>query len=168
MIIIDNYLSGELLNKIRNDDLWEDNLPSKWLDSYSKPVDVYSLLANKIWYETVNLNTSFAGYEYWTQVVNNRDVPWHQDKDEHHYGLTREVKTPFIGSIYYAHSHPVEGGFLEIERGNDELERIQPVPNRLVIFDSSSFHRVAPTTKGTRRSLLVNIWLQKPMEENFM
>ena len=167
MIIIDDYLSGELLNKIRNDDLWDDNLPSKWLDYNSEPVDAYTQVANRIWYSTMKYNKPFAGYEYWTQVVNSRQISWHVDKDEHLYATKKIVKTPPIGSIYYAHENPVTGGFLEIRRG-DELERIEPVPNRLIIFDSYTFHRVSHTSIGTRRSLLVNIWEEKPMEENFI
>ena len=84
MIILDDYLSGELLEKIRDDSLWTDNVPSRWLDYNSKPVNTYTELANRIWYTTIKYNKPFVGYEYWTQVVSNRDLGWHQDKDEHH------------------------------------------------------------------------------------
>lgn len=167
MIILDDYLSGELLEKIRDDSLWIDNVPSRWLDYNSKPVNTYTELANRIWYTTIRYNKPFVGYEYWTQVVSNRDLGWHQDKDEHYYNTTGSIKTPSMGSIYYAHEESVTGGFLEIKRG-DEVERIQPVPNRLIIFDSSAFHRVTHTSTGVRKSLLVNIWEEKPMVENFM
>ena len=39
-----------------------------------------------------------------------------------------------------------------------DIERIQPVYNRIVVFDVSKTHRVAPILSGTRYGLQVNLW----------
>jgi len=46
-------------------------------------------------------------------------------------------------------------------------ERIKPVPNRLVIFNSGDIHRVTRVTKGLRRCFATNVWVDKPSNENF-
>jgi hypothetical protein len=40
-----------------------------------------------------------------------------------------------------------------------EIERIKPLPNRLVIFKSNTPHRVTPGTQSSpRRSIISNLW----------
>ena len=58
------------------------------------------------------------------------------------------------------------GGSLIIHAG-DEYEKILPVPNRLVIFQSNASHHVEDVTGGIRRGLTINIWKDKPLEQNF-
>lgn len=166
MIIIDNFLDGSLLEEIRQDNLWEDNLPYTWSNYGSSPTNVYTKVANYIWYEKFVYDKEFDGYEYWTQVIDNRGIDWHYDKDEHLFWEQKVLSCPKLGSIYYAHSEPVSGGFLEIERDSG-IERIEPVPNRLIIFNSAKRHRVEKSSGNIRRSLLTNIWTKKPSEENF-
>ena len=155
MIIIDDFLPKDslALQTITDDSLWETCLPYKWISKFG-------ILPDK-----------FAGVEYWSNAMalggSKTDLPWHYDKDEQLYnGGKGELKTPFIGSVYYAHKEIPDGGFLEIDREGD-VERIQPVPNRLIIFDSATVHRVVPITSGLRRTFATNVWIDKPKEENF-
>lgn len=174
MIIIDDFLSKDstLFKAITADSLWESSLPYKFMsmDTYSN--DVWQKMVKHIWAETSKfgiLPDYCAGIEYWSGIIHmngNTDLPWHYDKDEHLHHTTGTIKTPYIGSVYYAHSEIPDGGFLEIDRGGD-IERIQPVPNRLIIFDSGTVHRVVPITSGLRRTLATNLWVEKPSDENY-
>ena len=42
------------------------------------------------------------------------------------------------------------------------IERIKPIENRLIIFDSFKWHRVCKVSKGRRKAFLSNAWLKKP------
>ena len=44
-----------------------------------------------------------------------------------------------------------------------EVERIEPLYNRMVWYNASHWHRVAPVTRGARFSLLVNLWKERPI-----
>lgn len=184
LIVIDNFLdtSSCLYKKITHDDSW--NVPVidyGWLDRGATPTDRWSALADKIWrFASELLPSDFEGTEYWGQElgqdVSLNQMGWHQDKDQYLYDSTggEEVVHPEIGSIYYAHKTPIAEGFLEIQRESENvwdvggMERIQPIPNRLIIFDSSVFHRVSPVLSGVRRHFATNIWKKKPTEENFI
>ena len=177
MIIIDDFLPKDslALQTITDDSLWEDRVGYKWLDKDGSATDVWQQMAVHIWGEISkfgNLPTDFAGVEYWSNTMvegGMTDLPWHYDKDEHMFkkkGKAHKLNTPHIGSVYYAHTEIPDGGFLEIDRYGD-VERIQPVPNRLIIFDSSTVHRVVPITSGLRRTFATNLWIDKPNEANF-
>ena len=57
-----------------------------------------------------------------------------------------------------------EGGYLEIERYNGEVERIEPKFNRLVIFDAGgSRHRVTQVSNGVRYAIAINLWQTTPV-----
>lgn len=176
LIVIDNFLPEDslALETIQDNALWKKPLPYSWLGKDDVANDVWQQMCAHIWGSVANLGAvpaDFAGVEYWSGILKARgkekDLPWHYDKDEHLFDDGEgELKTPFIGSVYYAHKEIPDGGFLEIDREGD-LERIQPQPNRLVIFDSASVHRVVPITSGHRRTFATNIWIDKPSEENF-
>jgi|TARA_R110000744_G_scaffold86535_7_gene169089 hypothetical protein len=176
MIIIDDFLPKDslALQTITDDSLWETCLPYKWIGTEEAASDVWQQMSVHIWGEISKfgiLPDKFAGVEYWSNAMalggSKTDLPWHYDKDEQLYnGGKGELKTPFIGSVYYAHKEIPDGGFLEIDREGD-VERIQPVPNRLIIFDSATVHRVVPITSGLRRTFATNVWIDKPKEENF-
>lgn len=175
MIIIDNFLEGSLLEEIRQDHLWNGNLSSKWIDKNSPAVDTYTKVGNYIWYDKIVADYYHVGYEYWTQVISNRSLDRHYDKDEYLYETQKIIKNPIVGSIYYAHEDPIPGeeepvigGYLEILDSRGEIERIKPVSNRLIIFDTKLLHGVTEATGTTRRSLLTNIWETKPLDGNFL
>ena len=175
MIILDNFLpDGPLKGQLSEDFNWTKSHPYRWLDSGKKPSSIWESLAYEVWNgifaqtETVQA----AGFEYWTNALTaegRNDLDWHFDKDEHKFfGEEKILLTPYKGMVYYCHKEMPTGGFLEIERGNGEVERIEPVPNRLIIFDPSVLHRVTPITSGVRRTFASNLWLEKPAAENFV
>lgn len=180
LIVLDNFLDtdSDLYRELSQDSLWKTPPRNSWIDRDQSPTNVWESLVEKIWTHSSSLLPGqFDGMEYWGDQLSpdhRRDIPWHQDKDEFKYYFAKitGTVTPYIGSLYYAHHEVPKGGFLQIRRGDDEedihnFERIQPFPNRLVLFDSASWHCVTPVTEGTRRHLASNIWIKKPMEQNF-
>jgi hypothetical protein len=49
-----------------------------------------------------------------------------------------------------------------VEVDPPELERIQAVENRLVVFNPYYWHRVTRLAQGRRIAFLANLWLDKP------
>ena len=75
-----------------------------------------------------------------------------------------ELILPLIGTVYYPMSTEFEGGYLEIERANGEVERIEPKFNRLVVFDAGGAkHRVTQVSNGVRYAIAINLWKQVPI-----
>lgn len=168
MVVIDNFIKdNELLAELANSDNWKENLPSMWFSRSSDDKSMWFRLVKHIWSAIANLQDlgDYEGFEVWSQVIDNRTLDWHQDKDEYLWVSQQKLVTPTWGSIYYAHSTQVEGGFLEIKTPRG-IERLEPVPNRLIIHNPANIHRVCFSGRG-RRSLLSNLWSVKPLEENF-
>ena len=182
MIIQDNFLNlhHELMDDLLNLKNWKD-LNTKatpyaehldgdysWWDGITKPKNVWEKLINLIWIKSFELDVSkISGFEYWcNQTSAGDELDWHQDKDELLYEQKKITVCPKISTVYYGFPHKVNGGYLEIakeQEDNDiEVERIEPVYNRLVIFDPSLWHRVAPIRSGYRYGFQVNIWEKKP------
>ena len=179
LIVIDNFLdaNSDLYREITEDDNWGKFSSFRgWLERDATPDDIWGVLSNRIWkFASELLPSEFEGIEYWRGEIHpGESLNWHNDDDQSLYDKTGESSFPEIGSIYYAHKTPVSEGFLEIQREYDDvfniggMERIQPVPNRLVIFDSKVLHRVSPVVQGVRRHFTTNIWKKKPIEENFI
>lgn len=173
MIIIDNFLpQGEILESITSEDRWENSLKYSWKDNNTTKhnKNIWEDLASIVWKDIAKINIKYSGFEYWTNALvagGRDDLPWHYDKDEELYSTTGELVTPYRGMVYYAHKELPSGGYLEIERPNGEIERIEPQPNRLIVFDPSIIHRVTPITSGVRRTFACNVWIDKPLEGNF-
>ena len=171
MIIVDNFLSdGELKDELTAESNWNSSLGYSWSDKHSEATNAWSIFCRAIWNEFYIPKHDYAGFEYWTNLSypsTEDSLPWHYDHDEHLYNTTGTIVTPNLGLVYYCHKELPEGGYLEIDRGNNQLERIQPVPNRLIIFDPSIKHHVTPLSGGVRKTLACNVWIDKPMSENF-
>ena len=173
MIIIDNFLpQGEFLESITSEERWQNALPYSWKDNDTRVhnKNIWEDLASIVWKDVAKVDVDYAGFEYWTNPLISGardDLPWHYDKDESLYHNTGELRTPYMGMVYYAHKELPTGGYLEVERTNGEYERIEPQPNRLIVFDPSIIHRVTKITSGVRRTFACNVWLDKPLEENF-
>lgn len=169
MIIVDNFVQDEtFLAELRDDKHWVTNKPYFWFDRDSFSESPWLNLTRQIWLFAARFHDlgTYEGYELWSQVIQKRELGWHVDKDEHLWKTQHKLVNPVLGSIWYAHTGEVEGGFLETknERGT---QLIEPVPNRLIIHHPSQEHMVHKCTAGVRRSFLTNLWREKPCAENF-
>jgi len=178
LVVIDNFLDtkGDVYKKVTSEEAWADwdklETDTYWMDRDENPPNIFAEVGVKIWEYASNYTpVDYDGIEYWYKQTSHyakNHLGRHKDKDEAHWLKTGEFKHPFIGSIYYCHKEVPTGGFLQIERGmSRELERIQAVPNRLILFDSSNWHSVSEVRHGTRRHLATNIWIKKPDADNF-
>ena len=175
MIIIDDLLPKQHRLKVVTQ--LTEQLPitwRKWGDKTSNPVEDFCVYVWKqVFPKYVVMNSE--GWEYWEQRFGPSEtqdyIGFHTDNDldrwvdpeeEQRLVDSEEVKTADYGFIYYAHTEPCVGGYLEIKRDNEELERIQPVPNRLILFTPNAQHRVTNVVKGYRRSIVSNLWKQTP------
>lgn len=169
MIIIDNFVQDPVfLEELRDDKWWETNTPYTWFDKGSMSESPWLKFTRQTWLFAARFHDlgEYAGYELWTQVIQNRDLGWHVDKDEHLWNTQHKLVNPTFGSIWYAHTGDVEGGFLET-RNAKGTQLIEPVPNRLIIHHPAQDHMVHKCTSGVRRSFLTNLWKEKPSAENF-
>lgn len=128
------------------------------------PTNVWETLAANIWsqhFPKGSSSVSPLGYEYWgNSIAPGQVLDWHKDKDEHLYAASSEPICPKVGAIYYPFNDPFEGGFLEVALQDDfdRIERFEAKPNRLIIFDPSSYHRVTKVYSGHRKAFVVNVW----------
>lgn len=161
MIIIDNFLSEQDWIQFNNPSNWEYRHENTWVDNNKEPEYFYEGLSKMIWNFFDPSHDHYSkGYEYWTNILSEEvQMGWHHDKDEALYEKTKEIKRPLMGCTLYANHDNLKGGYLEVQ--GEELERIAPVPNRLVIFNAFDYHRVSEITQGTRRVFACNLWDEK-------
>lgn len=112
----------------------------------------------------------------------NSTGQWHVDDDTDNRHETSKVVIAPISSVFYLDTN-CEGGYLELTDIKDtdniidgdqksindyainnpaKIERIACIPNRLIIFDPSRYHRMATVTKGFRKAITMNIWDKFP------
>ena len=173
MIVIDNFLQPEVFMLLQNEKYWEKPLPLNFVAREKDNFDnVYLSIVKHGWSAASKLDPTIKrsyeerkGIELWTHILgpNEKDngLDWHIDKDEKLYEETGKIKTPLYGSIFYCHQeiNLIDNmGMLELGTP-PEIERIKPLPNRLVIFKSNTPHRVTPGTQSSpRRSIISNLW----------
>jgi len=110
-----------------------------------------------------------------------RHLGWHTNKDELLHYEENKFKHPMFSIIFWPFEQEVKGGYLEMSpiRQEDEdieitgypscptcrkekipfgIERIKPKYNRLVIQDTSYWHRVTRVEDGTRWTFVVDVW----------
>ena len=168
MIIIDDFIQdNELLKDIQTDDtFFGPNGNFMWWNGWwnSKTKSIKQRLIEYIWkLNSPTQSYDVVGFEYWTGVYGEdhaaKDLGGHYDKDEEQFKRTGEIIRPIIGTVYYPMDVDFEGGMLEIEHENGDIERVQAKYNRLIIFDAGNkVHRVTPVTKGTRHAIAINLW----------
>lgn len=98
--------------------------------------------------------SGMVGSEYWAHYGTRPD--WHVDKDEKLHEKSGEFKFPICSIVYYAEIDVVGGNFIT------ETVTVKPVTNRMLVFSPGLMHTVEKFT-GTRLSVAVNPWAQKPM-----
>jgi Rps23 Pro-64 3,4-dihydroxylase Tpa1-like proline 4-hydroxylase len=117
-----------------------------------------------------------AGFEYWVAVMpEGQGLETHVDADEELRRTENEIRCPLFGSVYFPREDIVSGGALRLygvsEQGITEelasphraVDVILPNFNRLVMYAGNTPHEVAPVREGTRYSLVMNVWLERPM-----
>ena len=162
-----------------------------WLDYNAVPKTIFEKIAVNIWKnqpilrQLVAKNSQIeddtppvAGYEIWCNILTPQGpLDWHIDKDQIAFSSSQgmNVTTPYFGSVFYGFPHDFSGGFLELTTEDADsmpdatqdpdpasIERIDAEYNRLVVFNASKFHRVSPIFSGTRVTLAVNLWKERP------
>jgi hypothetical protein len=171
MLVCDGFLRDEqLLGQLRNKHLWQNFPAFSWWDGWwrSPPKNFLEQTIQKIWQGQVD-ETEIAGFEYWFNALDGKGLNWHRDCDEALRHREGRYVCPVIGHVYYVIVEDVVGGFMELsdrtslhEVETSELQRIQPVENRLVIFNPSYWHRVSRLAKGKRLAFQTNLWPEKP------
>ena len=176
MLVIDNFLEKNILAYLNNKPLW-DKLDSVETTMYDPQKYVFGVREHNVWEDLADIvyeqvfcretpNEQYSNnlsLEYWCNILNpGNELDWHQDKDEKRYEKNPlDIVCPKAGAVIYAYPHTVNGGYLEIEHMSThsiEVERIEPVYNRLVLFDVSKEHRVSKIWSGDRYGFQVNLW----------
>ena len=147
MIILDNVLSSEDLETIKNN--------SGEYDSEFRGLYQWNIL--KIFHPLIKTAAKYyslhncIGYEIWEQN-NGRPPKWHYDRDEI---LAKQgiLSFPICTLVFYIEVDNLTNGNLLIENGI----QIKPITNRLVIFGPKVKHYVEEFS-GTRHSLIINPW----------
>ena len=110
----------------------------------------------------------------------SRHLGWHTNKDEVLHYNENKFKHPMFSIIFWPFEQEVEGGYLEMssirqmdkeieihnincscceqEEIDFEVQRLKPKYNRLVVQDTSYWHRVTNVKKGTRWTFVVDVW----------
>jgi|Laugrefbdmm110sn_1035136.scaffolds.fasta_scaffold01148_11 hypothetical protein len=193
MIIIDNFVKDlDFLQKIESsEEFWQPGY--QWYDGWwsVQPSNIREFLIQQLWADnSPHAPISCSGFEHWVgdlsedgKVYSAFDMefslPLHFDKDEAHFNQTKDFSFPIIGTIFYPcrEIDEMEGGMLHYWENHDasqlkdgqitglgnDCEIIKPKFNRLIIFDASKLHAVAKVTKGRRRAIAINLWLNKPL-----
>jgi hypothetical protein len=98
--------------------------------------------------------SKMVGCEYWAHYGTRPE--WHVDKDEELMRRAGELAMPLCSIVYYADVQNLVGG-----QFMTKTEMVTPVTNRILAFSPGVFHGVADYS-GTRLSVAVNPWAQKP------
>ncbi len=172
MLVCDGFLKDpQLLGQLRDEHMLKSVPAYNWWDGWwrSSPANPLELTIQRVWQGQI-AEAEVAGFEYWFNNLSvGRSLKWHRDCDEALRAREGRYITPMIGNVYYVIVKDVVGGLLELSNNSSlldvetsELERIQPVENRLVVFDPSFWHRVTRLARGRRIAFQVNLWSEKP------
>lgn len=171
MIILDNFLSDTpKVNGIMRSPFWEDR--SFYFSEFENQNSIGGYIVSEMIKSPLLKEYPFSeacGYEYWPSVFvpgtaeNGYSLEVHSDYDVIRYVETDEVKYPMFGAIMYFGNLDVEGGLFRLWNEDGSFHEVEPKHNRLIVFDSSMQHGVTEVTKGIRRSIAINFWLEPIM-----
>lgn len=190
MIVIDNFLTEpSAVVAIDKSPFWEDKsfywrkLDYKGWEEYGedKATTIGSYIVDRMLQEESIVNEfpmfSAIGYEYWpTVLLPGMDVDEDENGDRYSLAIhadydvvkaveTGELSFPMFGAILYFDNHNVEGGLLRVWENENTYREVEPVHNRLVVFESHKPHGVTEVTRGIRKSIAINFWKEKIMVE---
>ncbi len=146
-----------------------------------EPRNIIEIVIKQLWENYIDVNEcKDGGFEYWGRTIENGgSLEWHQDTGEYNY-FDENYWCSDESLLYYPKvSDDCVGGFLEIapykirsslkdsqtagrQVDTNEVERIKPVTDRMVLFDSAQLHRVTPVYQGVRYNLAVALWKKSP------
>ena len=149
-----------------------------WNEEARNPVE---FVIQALWQNYINIDEyKDGGFEYWSRVVTKGGyLEWHQDTGEYNY-FKKDYWCSDKSLLYYPKvTQDCEGGFLEIapyntrstleasqtaarKIDNNTIERIRPVTNRMVLFDSAQLHRISNVYNGARYNLATAVWKETP------
>ncbi len=160
MILVDNFIDGDLLEGFNNPQLWYGQvLKYRWYDK-GEPINHFEVFIKHA-AEWLQIFDKHEGFEYWVLCNRENDATdWHIDTDELH-----KEDRPSNSTIFYGYPHNMWGGMLEFacEASKSEVERFAPTFNRLIFnSDPEREHRVTRVWTGERMSLIFSGWDTKP------
>ena len=104
------------------------------------------------------------GYEIWEQK-NTVPPGWHMDRDDCLFDKKGTTKFPMFTTVFYLTTGLIWGGCLNVRDG-DEIIKVKPKRNRLVIFGPQVWHRVDTFNGfGNRHSIMINPWTTQICQE---
>lgn len=180
--IYDNFITDDdLLQRLQDESLWIECAKEdpKWWDGKSPPKNIWEEISKAIWSERPELEDA-VGIEYWCNRIDPDQgyLPWHIDKDEVELNENNKLVTPIMGSVLYGFNHDghfTGGKLLLIDADvnddpyaydsskSDEIVKIDPFFNRMLIFNASKWHKVSVTRgTGARYTFAANANSHKP------
>jgi len=169
-IVIDNFETESCLN-LKNLINWQTQSMSPVWCNFNDDTSqsVLKEWTKNFWIKFMKDVSNFEGFEYWLHDYNDYNLlEAHRDRDEAHFKNTGEEKYPVVGLVYYLHNEAPNGGELLIKYDDGNVDTVDALPNRVVVFNSSNLHSVNPVVSGVRKCLVSNVWQQKPDERNFV
>ena len=144
------------------------------MSDFNRPSNAIEKALHAMWKDMIDPSEYAEGaIEYWAiKLDNSHQGMWHLDllDEEQQEGYEPGDKT----LVYYPWVQ-CQGGFLELMQATDiqskdqiydmlrsmdpnVLERIQPITNRAVFFNSNRIHRMSRMYSGTREMIASTVW----------
>ena len=146
---------GQVDNSVRNNNV-------SWVGVRPDVLHIWNKISNTVAevnrrFFNFDLNGFHEPMQLSTYLGNqNNHYDWHTDASPH------DMKVPRKLSMALLLSDPkeFEGGEFQVKVGSDETKTLEMVRGRAWFFPSYILHRVAPVTKGIRRSAV--LWVGGP------
>ena len=152
------------------------------MSDFNQPSNSIEKALHAMWKDMIDPSEyAEGGIEYWAIKMNGESSGiWHLDLIEEE---QQEGYEPGDKTIVYYPWVQCHGGFLELMTNKDSpskdqmynmlrsmdpnvLERIQPITNRAVFFNSNRIHRMSRMYSGTREMLASTVWKKIPLTFN--
>ena len=178
--VTDDFIKDtSLLSRLQNETLWKecDEAGSHFWQRQDPITNIWEELSKEIWQHRPEYKEA-VGFEYWCNIISEkRSLPWHIDKDEYELHENDDLVTPIMGAVYYGIDHKFKGSgnlmlidadidqtspFLYNYEENNEVVKVEPLFNRMVIFNASKWHRVETNFTGKRYTFAVNANRHRP------
>ena len=178
--VTDDFIKDtSLLSRLQNETLWKECDEARfYFWQRDDPItNIWEELSKEIWQHRPEYKEA-VGFEYWCNIKSeNQSLTWHIDKDEYELHENDDLVTPIMGAVYYGIDHKFKGSgnlmlidadidqtspFLYNYEENNEVVKVEPLFNRMVIFNASKWHRVETKFTGKRYTFAVNANRHRP------